>query len=70
MTSIYLLLKLSMIVLAMDFSSVTVVSLITTVLPVLGMVTGILFVGNPLLNRTPRWFGYVRSIAISLQGSQ
>jgi hypothetical protein len=40
-----------MMVLEIDFNSTTVVSLKTMFWPVLGMVTGILLVGNPLLNK-------------------
>ena len=49
MTSIYLLPRFSMMVLETDFNSVIVVSLRTAYCPLLGMVIGILFVGNPLL---------------------
>jgi hypothetical protein len=38
-----------MMVFAMDFSSTTVVSLSKMSYPVLGIFTGILLVGNPLL---------------------
>jgi len=43
---------LSMIVFAIDFNSVTVVSRKTIDLPELGSWTGILFVGNPLLYKS------------------
>ena len=54
MTCICFLSKLSIIVLHIDFNSIIVVSRMTILLPLLGKITGILFVGKPLLNK----FGY------------